>query len=55
MQKSVDCTLPSPTQKIGILPRPTKKWRIDQLDEFYCIFTIRATNSPDKLYKFKYV
>ena len=33
------------TQKIGILPGPTKKWRIkridelndDELDEFYCI------------------
>jgi len=29
------------TQKIGILPRPTKKWRInesndDELDKFYC-------------------
>jgi len=29
------------TQKIGILPGPTKKWRInelndDELDEFYC-------------------
>jgi len=31
------------TQKIGILPGPTKKWRIDELnddelDEFYCVF-----------------
>jgi len=31
------------TQKIGILPGPTKKWRIDELnddelDEFYCIW-----------------
>jgi len=23
-------------QKIGILPRPTKKSRIDELDKFYC-------------------
>jgi len=23
------------TQKIGILPGPTKKWRIVELDEFY--------------------
>jgi len=25
------------TQKIGILPGPTKKWRIMRIDEFYCI------------------
>jgi len=39
------------TQKIGILPGPTKKWRIkridelddDELDEFYCI-CIKSTN-----------
>jgi len=40
-----DCELDEQcTQKIGILPGPTKKWRIkridefndDELDEFYC-------------------
>jgi len=37
------------TQKIGILPGPTKEWRIkridefndDELDEFYCTTTVR--------------
>jgi len=42
------------TEKIGILPGPTKKWRIkridelneDELDKFYCIILCPIYNVP---------
>ena len=41
-------------QKMGILPGPTKKWRItridelndDELDEFYCTMRFLISSSP---------
>jgi len=49
------------TQKIGILPGPTKKWRIkridevndDELDKFYCTYNENAVITNVMINKFQ--